>query len=117
MLAVRPWDRIVRRGSVDILVATDVAARGLDVQRISHVINYDIPEYPEDYYEHIARTLGEEQAAWARLPRAEREAELRRLYETSSSLPGLRCHQADVSGVVDPRLCLSRLIRLVESTT
>ncbi len=43
------------------------------------------PEYPDDYYEHIARTLGEEQAAWARLPRAEREAELRRLYETSSS--------------------------------
>jgi hypothetical protein len=34
------------------------------------------PEYPEEYYEHIARTLGEEQAAWARLPRAEREAEL-----------------------------------------
>ncbi len=43
------------------------------------------PEYPDDYYEHIARTLGEEQAAWARQPRAEREAELRRLYETSSS--------------------------------
>ncbi len=43
------------------------------------------PEYPDDYYEQIARTLGEEQAAWARLPRAERETELRRLYETSSS--------------------------------
>lgn len=34
------------------------------------------PEYPEWYYEHIARTLGEEAAAWARLPREEREREL-----------------------------------------
>lgn len=38
------------------------------------------PVYPDDYYEHIARTLGEEHAAWARLPRAQREAELTRLH-------------------------------------
>ena len=37
----------------------------------------DTREYPEEYYEHLARILGEEQAAWARLPPAERERELR----------------------------------------
>lgn len=35
------------------------------------------PELPEEYYENLARTMGEEQAAWARLPREEREKELR----------------------------------------
>ena len=43
-------------GGVDILVATDVAARGLDVDRISHVLNYDIPHDPESYVHRIGRT-------------------------------------------------------------
>ena len=41
---------------LDILVATDVAARGLDVERISHVLNYDIPHDPESYVHRIGRT-------------------------------------------------------------
>ncbi|HOO56917.1 MAG TPA: DEAD/DEAH box helicase [bacterium] len=45
-----------KRGRIDILVATDVAARGLDVDRISHVINYDIPQGPEDYIHRVGRT-------------------------------------------------------------
>ncbi|MBV1961390.1 MAG: DEAD/DEAH box helicase [Immundisolibacteraceae bacterium] len=45
-----------KRGGIDILVATDVAARGLDVERISHVINYDIPYDPEAYVHRIGRT-------------------------------------------------------------
>ncbi len=45
-----------RRGKVDILVATDVAARGLDVERISHVLNYDIPQDTESYIHRIGRT-------------------------------------------------------------
>ncbi|MDA1074712.1 MAG: DEAD/DEAH box helicase [Proteobacteria bacterium] len=45
-----------KQGRVDILVATDVAARGLDVDRISHVINYDIPYDPEAYIHRIGRT-------------------------------------------------------------
>ncbi len=45
-----------KRGGIDILVATDVAARGLDVDRISHVINYDIPYDPEAYVHRIGRT-------------------------------------------------------------
>ena len=48
-------DRL-KRGSLDILVATDVAARGLDVTRISHVINYDIPSDTEAYIHRIGRT-------------------------------------------------------------
>jgi len=46
----------LRDGKLDILVATDVAARGLDVQRISHVVNFDIPTDPESYVHRIGRT-------------------------------------------------------------
>ncbi len=46
----------LKNGSLDILVATDVAARGLDVDRISHVINYDIPYDTEAYIHRIGRT-------------------------------------------------------------
>ncbi|MDX2315109.1 MAG: DEAD/DEAH box helicase [Gammaproteobacteria bacterium] len=46
----------LKRGALDILVATDVAARGLDVDRISHVINYDIPYDTETYIHRIGRT-------------------------------------------------------------
>ncbi|MCL4166975.1 UNVERIFIED_CONTAM: hypothetical protein GTU68_023125, partial [Idotea baltica] len=45
-----------RSGKVDILVATDVAARGLDVERVSHVVNYDIPYDTEAYVHRIGRT-------------------------------------------------------------
>ncbi len=46
----------LRDGRLDILVATDVAARGLDVERISHVLNYDIPNDTESYVHRIGRT-------------------------------------------------------------
>jgi ATP-dependent RNA helicase DeaD len=46
----------LRDGRLDILVATDVAARGLDVERISHVLNYDIPTDTESYVHRIGRT-------------------------------------------------------------
>ena len=46
----------LKSGKLDIIVATDVAARGLDVQRISHVINYDIPYDTEAYVHRIGRT-------------------------------------------------------------
>ena len=46
----------LKRGALDIVVATDVAARGLDVERISHVINYDIPYDTEAYVHRIGRT-------------------------------------------------------------
>lgn len=46
----------LKKGSLDILVATDIAARGLDVERISHVVNYDIPYDAEAYIHRIGRT-------------------------------------------------------------
>ncbi len=46
----------LKQGRLDILIATDVAARGLDVERISHVINYDIPHDTESYIHRIGRT-------------------------------------------------------------
>jgi ATP-dependent RNA helicase RhlE len=45
-----------RRRQVRVLVATDIAARGIDVTGISHVINFDVPQYPEDYIHRIGRT-------------------------------------------------------------
>jgi ATP-dependent RNA helicase DeaD len=45
-----------KQGQLDVLVATDVAARGLDVERISHVVNYDIPTDPSAYVHRIGRT-------------------------------------------------------------
>ena len=46
----------LRRGQVRVLVATDVAARGIDVPAITHVFNYDLPKFPEDYVHRIGRT-------------------------------------------------------------
>ncbi|QNI03714.1 DEAD/DEAH box helicase [Halomonas sp. SH5A2] len=46
----------LKRGKVDVLIATDVAARGLDVSRITHVINYDLPQDAEAYTHRIGRT-------------------------------------------------------------
>jgi ATP-dependent RNA helicase DeaD len=58
-LAQAQRDRVMgrfRQGSADLLIATDVAARGLDVEHVSHVINYDIPQTPEAYVHRIGRT-------------------------------------------------------------
>ncbi len=58
-IAQKNRERIItqlKAGKLDILVATDVAARGLDVDRISHVINYDIPHDTEAYVHRIGRT-------------------------------------------------------------
>jgi ATP-dependent RNA helicase RhlE len=45
-----------RCGTHQIMVATDIAARGLDIERISHVVNYDVPGCPEDYVHRVGRT-------------------------------------------------------------
>jgi ATP-dependent RNA helicase DeaD len=55
----RQRDRVMqlfRSGQADVLVATDVAARGLDIDHVSHVINYDVPTAPEVYVHRIGRT-------------------------------------------------------------
>lgn len=48
--------REFREGRARVLVATDIAARGLDVDAVSHVINYDVPDAPEDYVHRVGRT-------------------------------------------------------------
>src|SRR5437870_1494515 len=45
-----------RDGRYEVLVATDIAARGLDIADVTHVINYDVPQHPEDYIHRIGRT-------------------------------------------------------------
>ena len=55
----RQRDRVMARfrdGKADLLVATDVAARGLDIEHLSHVINYDVPDSAEVYVHRIGRT-------------------------------------------------------------
>lgn len=54
-----------KTGAFQIMVATDIAARGLDVERISHVINYDMPVTPDDYIHRIGRTGRAERAGEA----------------------------------------------------
>ncbi|MBI2763248.1 MAG: DEAD/DEAH box helicase [Chloroflexi bacterium] len=58
-LAQESRDRMMGRfrdGSLDVLVATDVAARGLDIDHVSHVVNYDVPPDPDQYVHRIGRT-------------------------------------------------------------
>ena len=58
-LAQEARDRMMGRfrdGSLDVLVATDVAARGLDIDHVSHVVNYDVPSDPDAYVHRIGRT-------------------------------------------------------------
>ncbi|MCC3376374.1 DEAD/DEAH box helicase [Cohnella sp. REN36] len=59
--------RKFRDGSIAVLVATDVAARGLDVSGVTHVINFDLPQDPESYTHRIGRTgrAGKEGTAWS----------------------------------------------------
>ncbi len=45
-----------RQGKYEVLVATDIAARGLDIAKVSHVVNFDVPQHPEDYVHRIGRT-------------------------------------------------------------
>jgi len=45
-----------KSGKYEVMVATDIASRGLDIAGVSHVINYDVPEHPEDYVHRIGRT-------------------------------------------------------------
>ncbi|HLR84367.1 MAG TPA: DEAD/DEAH box helicase [Nocardioidaceae bacterium] len=77
----------LRSGSLDILVATDVAARGLDVERISHVVNFDIPHDTESYVHRIGRTGRAGRAGQALLFVTPRERRLLRAIEKSTRQP------------------------------
>lgn len=64
-----------RAGENRILIATDVMARGLDIENISHVINFDTPKYPENYMHRIGRTGRAEQEGYALTFSTEKEQE------------------------------------------
>ncbi|MBT0568264.1 DEAD/DEAH box helicase [Williamsia sp. CHRR-6] len=77
----------LRNGTLDILVATDVAARGLDVERISHVVNYDIPHDTESYVHRIGRTGRAGRSGNALLFVSPRERHLLRSIEKATRQP------------------------------
>jgi ATP-dependent RNA helicase DeaD len=77
----------LRDGKLDILVATDVAARGLDVRRVTHVINYDIPHDTESYVHRIGRTGRAGAAGEAILFVAPRERRMLRMIEKATGHP------------------------------
>ena len=93
----RTVDRL-RKGDVDILVATDVVARGLDVKRVSHVINYDIPYDTESYVHRIGRTGRAGAAGDAILFVAPRE---RRMLRTIEKATGQSIEMMDLPSVSD----------------
>jgi ATP-dependent RNA helicase DeaD len=74
----------LKSGQIDMLVATDVAARGLDVERISHVVNYDIPYDSETYIHRIGRTGRAGRSGEAILFVAPRERNMLRIIESAT---------------------------------
>jgi ATP-dependent RNA helicase DeaD len=77
----------LKSGAIDILVATDVAARGLDVERIGHVVNFDVPYDPESYVHRIGRTGRAGRSGEAILFIAPRERSLLRAIERATRQP------------------------------
>ncbi|MGB1883725.1 MAG: DEAD/DEAH box helicase [Gammaproteobacteria bacterium] len=93
----------LKSGKLDLLVATDVAARGLDVDRISHVINYDIPYDPESYVHRIGRTGRAGRAGNAILFVTNREMRMLRLIEKTSGHEIERMELPSVDAVNETR--------------
>ncbi len=94
----------LRDGQLDILVATDVAARGLDVERISHVLNYDIPHDSEGYVHRIGRTGRAGRSGEAILFVSPRERHLLRSIERATGQPIETMHLPSADAVNDQRL-------------
>ncbi|HWA16713.1 MAG TPA: DEAD/DEAH box helicase [Gemmatimonadales bacterium] len=94
-------DRVMKKtrgGVVDVLVATDVAARGLDIEQITHVVNFDVPESPQTYVHRIGRTgrAGREGVAITFA-----EPRERRLLQTIEAVTKQRIGVAPVPTVLD----------------
>ncbi len=94
----------LRNGKIDILVATDVAARGLDVERISLVVNYDIPHDTESYVHRIGRTGRAGRDGDAILFMTPREKYLLRAIEKATRQPVEQMHLPSADKVNELRL-------------
>ncbi|HEV2321933.1 MAG TPA: DEAD/DEAH box helicase, partial [Gammaproteobacteria bacterium] len=94
----------LKDGSLDILVATDVAARGLDVERISHVVNYDIPYDTEAYVHRIGRTGRAGRQGDAILFVAPREQRMLRAIEHATRQPIAQMQLPSTDVINDKRI-------------
>jgi ATP-dependent RNA helicase DeaD len=94
----------LKDGKIDILVATDVAARGLDVDRISHVLNYDVPYDTESYVHRIGRTGRAGRSGEAILFIAPRERNLLRAIERATRQPIEPMELPTVEAINDVRI-------------
>ena len=94
----------LKDGKIDILVATDVAARGLDVERISHVLNYDIPYDTESYVHRIGRTGRAGRSGEAILFVSPREKNMLRAIERATRQPIEEMQLPTVESVNDARV-------------
>ena len=94
----------LKSGKLDMLIATDVAARGLDVERISHVINYDIPNDPEAYTHRIGRTGRAGREGEAILFVTQREQRLLRMIEKVTSKKIERMHMPTAETINQERI-------------
>ena len=96
-----------RRGKTDILVATDVLARGIDVTGVDYVVNFDLPDMPEDYIHRIGRTgrAGKEGFAISFVTRESRRtlAEIEKLIERQIPFMELESFETDPSILEAPR--------------
>jgi ATP-dependent RNA helicase DeaD len=104
-------DRVLKQfktHSVDLLIATDVAARGLDIEKLSHVVNYDVPNAPEAYVHRIGRTgrAGREGVAITLA-----EPREHRLLRNIEKLTGQKIEIATVPTVADLRARRLELVR------
>ena len=94
----------LKSGKLDILVATDVAARGLDVERISHVLNYDIPYDTESYVHRIGRTGRAGRQGAAILFVAPKERRLLRAIEKATGQRIEQMHMPSTADINDRRI-------------
>ena len=94
----------LKAGQIDIVVATDVAARGLDVERISHVVNFDVPYDPESYVHRIGRTGRAGRSGEAILFIAPRERNMLRVIERATRQPITQMELPTVEDVNEQRV-------------
>lgn len=116
-IAQNARERIVeklKKGQSDILIATDVAARGLDVERISHVVNYDIPYDTESYVHRIGRTGRAGRSGHAILFVAHRERRMLKAIERATNQPITEMQMPSIENINEQRM--SRFERKILST-
>jgi ATP-dependent RNA helicase DeaD len=108
----------LKDGRIDVLVATDVAARGLDVERISHVLNFDIPYDTESYVHRIGRTGRAGRKGEAILFVAPRERGMLRAIERATRQPIEQMELPSIETVNEQRVSkfLGRITTALEST-